>query len=126
MDSPCQRPITGLVGRRLLRLSLAIHLSMDWDVTLDALGDEYRRRLLALLLDQETVAVPEELHLGEESLDQLHLALRHQHLPRLEAADFVDWDSATQRVTRGPKFDEIAPVVELLRDHARERGDPWL
>jgi predicted transcriptional regulator len=99
---------------------------MDWDVTLDALGDEYRRRLLALLLDQETVAVPEELHLGEESLDQLHLALRHQHLPRLEAADFVDWDSATQRVTRGPKFDEIAPVVELLRDHARERGDPWL
>lgn len=99
---------------------------MNWDVAFDALGDEYRRRVLARLLEREDVTVPEEVQTGEESLEELHLALRHQHLPRLQAEGFVDWDPDRQRVSRGPAFGDIRPVVELLHEYAREQGEPWI
>ncbi|WP_226006929.1 DUF7344 domain-containing protein [Natrinema salinisoli] len=41
-------------------------------------------------------------------------ALRHNHLPRLDACDVIDYDGSTRDVTRGPSFEEIEPFVEAL------------
>jgi hypothetical protein len=52
--------------------------------------------------------------------------MRHVHLPKLVEYGFVVWDEDEHEVEKGPNFDEIRPVLELLNDHAEELPDGWL
>jgi len=54
------------------------------------------------------------IHLGEEQVADGVLRLHHVHLPKLEAAAFIEWNVDSQTITRGPRFDEIAPLLALL------------
>ncbi len=95
-----------------------------------ALSNVHRRRLLVALLDhnpqQDAVDVPEEVDKGDISLEALRLELYHSHLPRLEEAGFIRWNRDTHEVTRGPNFDEIRPLLELIRNHPDELPDDRL
>jgi hypothetical protein len=42
------------------------------------------------------------------------IRLRHNHLPRLEDAGYIEWDREAETVSRGPAFDEIEPAIRLL------------
>jgi len=99
------------------------------DEYFEALANIHRRRLLVALLEhnpqQDDVTTPEDVHEGEKSLEVLQKELYHSHLPRLEEAGFIRWNRDTHEVVKGPRFDEIRPLLELMRDHADELPDDW-
>ncbi|WP_276254029.1 transcriptional regulator [Halomontanus rarus] len=91
----------------------------SYDSVFDALAASERRQLLIALLEhdsQETsvlLGVPWRI---SQSHDEL-VRHRHVHLPKLDDYGFIEWDRTEQRVTKGDRFDEIEPLVELLCEH---------
>jgi hypothetical protein len=71
------------------------------------------------------------LHLlGEgETVDHLEvtqISLDHAHLPKLADMGFVEWDRDAGELTKGPSWEEIAPLLQLLYDHRDDLPDGWL
>jgi hypothetical protein len=100
------------------------------DELFEALSNVHRRRLLVALIDhnpqRDSVDVPEVVHEGEKALETLQIEFYHSHLPKLEESGFIGWNRDTHEVVKGPRFDEIRPLLELMRDHADELPDDWL
>lgn len=101
------------------------------DMMLDVLANRYRRRVLVALLehnpqDDEDPQIPADIEVGTDELASLMLRMRHTHLPKLASAGFVEWDPETNTVQQGPRFEDIRPLLELMRDHADELPDDWL
>lgn len=95
-----------------------------------ALSNVHRRRLLVALLNPDpkrgTINVPEDVHGKEKELETLQLEFCHSHLPQLEEARLIRWNKDSHEVGRGPRFDEIRPLLEWMRDNADELSDDWL
>lgn len=99
------------------------------DDQLEALGRIERRRLLLRL----SMANPRdgscvdfgELNRTADELDPL-VTFRHLHIPVLEEREFVDWDRENHRVTKGPRFDELEPFLELLRELQDDLPGRWV
>jgi len=99
------------------------------DELLDALAHIQRRTLLCALLEHNPQDdEPVEINANESASEELaHLVeMRHVHLPKLEAYGFITWNSDTNEVSKGPNFDEIRPLLELLSDHEDDLPDGWL
>jgi predicted transcriptional regulator len=101
------------------------------DRFLDALANKYRRRLLLALLEHnpqsdEDPQIPDDVAITDEDLDDLMMQMPHVHLPKLEEAGLIEWDRDTNAVRKGTNFDEIRPLLELIRDHADELPDEWI
>lgn len=98
------------------------------DDMLAILADRHRRLLLAALDDhnpQTEVRTPEGVELEREELTALQIEMRHNHLPRLEEAEYIEWDRNLHVVTRGPKFEEIQPVLDMFEKNADELPVEW-
>ena len=99
------------------------------DELLDALSHPYRRRILDLLFNQnprdEAEFSANELADDADEFDRLVLEIHHRHLPKLAEADFIDWDREADVITRGPRFEEIAPLIELMVNHRDELPAGW-
>jgi len=102
----------------------------DWGAIFRALSSAHRRRLLASLLDrdgrQDALYVPEAVHLRGGTTDGCDLELYHTHLPKLDDWGYVRWDEEADEVARGPRFEEIRPLLELVQSHRDELPDGWL
>ena len=66
---------------------------------------------------------------GAEDVEDEELVVidaHHRHLPKREEAGFIEWDQETNVVERGYRFDEVAPLVELVVGYRDElpRGCP--
>ncbi|WP_254533418.1 DUF7344 domain-containing protein [Natrinema gelatinilyticum] len=101
------------------------------DSMLDILSNRYRRGVLVALLDHnpqdvDDPQVPNDVHLESGDLEQLMINTRHTHLPKLADAGFIEWDQETNTVLKGPQFEEIRPLLELMANHADELPDDWL
>jgi len=93
------------------------------DQTFLILSNIYRRRLLFALLEddsQASISVPEVIDTGAKRLEVLQTELVHTHLPKMEESGVVHWDRETSTVSKGPSFEEIRPLLELLDEHAAE------
>lgn len=100
------------------------------DEFFDAIADPHRRRVLVHMLTHNPEA-DDKLYIGEMApedadLERLLIEMQHTHLPKLEEYGFIDWDRDAGIVTKGPKFDEVRPVLELLTDHRDDLPDGWL
>lgn len=103
-----------------------------FDRVADALGREYRRALLAALLEHnpvyledEEAGVPlEELHRRLETQTD-ELAVLHDHLPRLADYGYIAWDREDNRIEKGERWDEIEGVLHLLAEHGEEYEIEW-
>ena len=98
---------------------------------LDVLVDIHRRRLLVDLRDRDLRTdgglVVEAAEPGDESLSVTDaVSLYHHHLPYLEDLGYVRWDRSTNQVERGPNFEEIRPLLELLDDNADRLPGEWV
>jgi len=95
----------------------------------EALANAQRRQLLVALLDQdpqqEGLRLPEDIHEGEKALDVLQTELHHLHLPQLEEAGFIEWERDSHKATKGPRFDEIQPLLRFIQDRADELPRSW-
>lgn len=96
---------------------------------LEVLTHPYRRRILSHLFERnprdEDEFDPAELASIDEDPELLELELHHGHLPRLAESAFVDWDREENLIRRGPRFDEIAPLIRLMANHEDELPADW-
>lgn len=112
------------------------------DEAFDAMAERQRRQLLFDLLnfDPQPVAklsnASQEVLEAHETLLQEYLsgsreienankaAIRthHVHLPKLVQYSYIDWDHDASLVSKGVKFDDVRPLVEVVgkqRDETR-------
>lgn len=92
------------------------------DDMLLALADRHRRRILLALLEGDSLAVddvvvPPDDGAGEDYLKRHQIRLLHNHLPHLNDAGLVRWNPGAGTVERGPRFDEVRSLLELLDGH---------
>ena len=103
--------------------------SLDFQSVLDALRDKHRRRLLVALLEhnpQEEVTIPEGVDMGEADRELVKAQMYHTHLPRLDELGIIRWNRDENEVVKGPNFEEMRPLLELINDHADELPYDWL
>jgi len=102
----------------------------EFDTAIEAIAKPYRRHLLVALLEHNPQADdnvdPLNINSGLEESETLQLELLHNHLPKLEELEYIDWNQDNREVSKGPKWDEIAPLVELIHNHRDELPDGWL
>lgn len=105
--------------------------SASLDVMFDVLSHSYRRRILVAVskLDpRDGGASPHSMLDPEDAnggLEKLNTALFHTHLPKLAEKGFIEWDRDGETVRRGPNFEEIAPLIDLMVDHEDELPADW-
>jgi hypothetical protein len=97
---------------------------------LDALSNPYRRQLLVALVEHnpqdDDDHDPLDILTQAEEAAVLESELVHTHLPKLEDMDYISWDKNTNKISKGPNWDEIAPILKLMHDHRDELPEGWL
>jgi cytochrome c553 len=43
--------------------------------------------------------------------------LHHVHLPKLEDYGLIEWNRTSDLIAKGPRFDEIEPLLDVLADN---------
>ena len=108
----------------------SVNQSTDWETMMTVLADRSRRRLLMNLIEhnpqEERVNIPEGVQIGEEELEVLQTEFVHNHLPKLEEEGYIRWKRDSHEVVKGPKCDEIRPLLELISNHRDELPDGWI
>lgn len=114
----------------------------DTDAVFDALAAAQRRQVLVGLLDHEPQHVAKLSDASREmadaheaflsqylsdsresaAVDKELLRTHFVHLPKLVEYGFAEWDRDTKVITKGPRFDEIRPFLELLDDQRDDRS----
>lgn len=90
------------------------------DAVFRALASERRRRLLAALArhsPEDEIPVSEAVRSRSRGMDDFPIAMRHNHLPKLERWGFIRWNRDAGVVSRGPQFEEIVPLLTTLLNH---------
>jgi len=97
------------------------------DTAFAALADEDRRQLLSTLATTTEGDPP--VRLSDDLLattpDPSGVATRfhHVHLPKLSSMGYVEWDPESGTVRRGPAFDELSPLLEVLHEQQGTASD---
>ena len=94
--------------------------TMTLDKQLSILSNHHRRRVLLALIDTtpQATSTGSTATVETDGGDQLQtIAMGHIHLPKLADHGFIDWDRETQRVRKGPQFDEIEPLLTVLSEN---------
>jgi DNA-binding transcriptional ArsR family regulator len=99
-----------------------LELSRQTDKILETLTERQRRVVLILL---KRGAVETEGDLLFRNKDETKAALVHNHLPKLEEAGYIEWDRESGTIEKGPEFDEIEPLLELIEEHSEELPYNW-
>ncbi|WP_367175236.1 DUF7344 domain-containing protein [Haloarcula rubripromontorii] len=96
---------------------------------MNTLANVQRRKILVRLLDHnpqdDTPVVVDDSEQDQDAIERL-ISMQHVHLPKLEEYGFIEWDRDSHEVRKGPKFNEIQPLLELLVSHSDELPDDWL
>ncbi|OVE82808.1 hypothetical protein [Natronolimnobius baerhuensis] len=99
-----------------------------WDTVFNALSSEPRRQLIVSLLDagpNQSVPLPESAIMPNvpPNPKELRQELYHVHLPMLADMEFITWESEPLVASCGPRFDEVAVVIEALHAEASRIPD---
>ena len=87
-----------------------------------------RRRILHTLAQdnpRDEDGFESEYFASDEKIEVFKRELYHNHLPKLNEAGFIDWDRETDTITRGPRFEDIQPLVTLMANHQDELPEGW-
>lgn len=92
------------------------------DARLEVLTSPYRRRVLRLVsdrgpLDEDelTAAAVGACGRGDDP-DVLRMKLLHSHLPNLAKRGYIEWSPGAEVIRRGPRFDDIEPLLGTVAD----------
>ncbi|WP_283402501.1 hypothetical protein [Halorubrum sp. DM2] len=102
----------------------------QWGAIFDALSNPYRHQPLVALLrhNPQDDEDPDPLDLvgeADENVEQLQMGMYHSHLPKLADLGFIEWDPDENEIRKGPRWDDIAPLLRLIEDHQDELPDGW-
>lgn len=91
------------------------------DYMFDVLANKQRRQLLFALIEKSpqidspiTPDTPDDM-IETDKTDKI--SQQHVHLPKLDDYGFIDWTPSINSVEKGPRFEEIKSVLELLYVH---------
>lgn len=95
------------------------------DEVFDALANRHRRRVLLRLLErnpQPELVDDAPFDVGRtDGEDRVELV--HVHLPKLESMGFIAWDRDDHLIVKGPAFEEIRPLLELVEENEHALPD---
>lgn len=98
-----------------------------------ALADPSRRQLLFTLLDANPQGGddldPLKLLLEEDAIDDFavtRLELTQLHLPKLAEMGFIERDHELSELSKGPNWEEIAPLLRVMYENRDELPDELL
>ena len=94
--------------------------SHDLSRRLSTLAHPERRRILVELAGTtDSVAVPIEREdpVSKPVDPEIRLDVLHYHVPELEADEYVRFDEEEAVVTRGPRFADIRPFLDVSNGH---------
>lgn len=97
----------------------------SFDDALDALAHAQRRKLLVALLEHNPQDDSPVVLSDTDAVERL-VTMNHVHLPKLEAYGFIEWHEESHEIVKGPNFDEIRPLLELLVENEDELPADWL
>lgn len=89
-----------------------------------ALGNPHRRAIL-VGLDAGQIETAGGAMMRSGQAEEIKRELEEEHLPLLEDAGYIEWDSETNKIEKGPNFEEIQPILELMRNHPEELPPGW-
>ncbi|MFD1635091.1 DUF7344 domain-containing protein [Haloplanus ruber] len=95
--------------------------AISLDSAFEILSHTYRRRILVVLVQHDS-----DIKFGIDHLIQasdrrdIELSLHHNHLPKLDQIELINWNREEDTISRGIRFEEIAPMLELLIEHREE------
>lgn len=99
----------------------------------EALANRYRRQLLLAMLEANPLDDDEldPLSLLKQrettaDLEVTQIRLHHVHLPKLADMGFIEWDRESGDLSKGPNWEEIAPLLQLILNHQDELPDGWV
>lgn len=95
------------------------------DRVFEALFTRRRRMILFMLKDSSPRPVVDFLPRSAQPRSATETELRQDDLPRLASLAYIDWDRDADEVSRGARFDEVEPMLELLENHADELPNDW-
>jgi hypothetical protein len=90
----------------------------DLDQPLDILREGPRRHILMELMNGRVEHDTDVMHRKRTGEDGS--SIQHDHLSKLEEADYIEWDGETGSIAKGPKFEEIEPLLKLIETHTKE------
>ncbi|WP_262342753.1 DUF7344 domain-containing protein [Haloplanus rubicundus] len=93
-----------------------VFASSKVDRIMEVLSKQQRREILYRLKRDDRL----EPFQGPDALDSSEIELYHVHLPKLEAAGYIDWNRETGAVMKGPQYDEVETFLTLIENHADE------
>lgn len=99
-----------------------------FDTILDLCGDEHRRIILAVLASERRSLTVNDLRgtiltynyrtpvtdASEGVLMKIRVLLTHIHLPKLESAGVIEYDSERQLVEPTQQFDQLQPHLSAI------------
>lgn len=95
------------------------------DDVFESLCNRHRRFILLLLKEDTIETTADVMFWAEEDAAIVELDLVHSHLPKLADSGYVEWDQTTGEISKGPRFDEIESLLDLVENHAKELPDGW-
>ncbi len=93
------------------------------DEVLDTLSHPLRRRLLFSLYEQGQDISELSFHqISGLAFEERNIQneLYHVHLPKLEDKRYVRWDDDEHTIIKGPKWNQIEPLLRLVYNHLKD------
>ena len=104
--------------------------SLELDAVLDACQHGHRRIVLAVFANDRRAVTTNDLakaivernhhapptEVASEAVTRIEISLHHVHLPRLEEAEFVEYDPERKLVTPTAQFDRGEPHLSPILD----------
>ena len=97
----------------------------ELDQVLDQLSTRHRRLVLLSLKHGGPTTETNVMIRGTDDEGAGEIQLLHSHLPKLEDAGYIKWDRDAGEISKGPRFDDIEPLLELIENHADELPPDW-
>lgn len=96
----------------------AMAARMLTDAMVRALAVQERRDFLSALQQYDSTKTTDLRNLLPPNSDDRGLQVRmyHTHLPLLDDLGYVKWDSKTNEVGKGVRFEELKPILRLESD----------
>lgn len=100
----------------------------DFETMLELYQDQYRRAVLAVLIDEQQSLTVNDLtktvvkHISQASitevsadvLTQVQISLHHVHLPKMTEAGLIEYDPESGIVEPTEQFDQVKPQLSAL------------
>jgi GAF domain-containing protein len=86
------------------------------DSMMDVLKSRTRRVILMTLLGDTTETSIDTLE-RQINDENTRIRLYHLYLPKLANTGYIEWDYDADTISKGPKFSEVEPLVQLLKEY---------